>query len=447
LSSTPLQASARRSELLIKIAIVAIVSLRIVLAIWAAAWNTRGDFYASLPGTYVKTVNPVLWDSPDMRDAMGYHLDTYYHGPTQYLTLYPIAFLDSYAAIAWALLPVYVVVIALGWLFLHRALRVLAPTERITLPLFASAFLFFPVLQSFIQREFEVVIFTALSFALWQLVRNRTGIAAIAFAYVAWFKYIPLMLLGYLALRGWMKAAAIFIATSIAIVGLTHVAFGLPEFYNNNVPGHAAQVFRVFDYGFYADAAGELRGVGFCTGWFESETTLTNIRHGLCGFSARVPALPPNVIYLLICVAVAVAYLITHARLARQAGISAADEGWRRALELSIIITICSTFFFAHYYYLVALLIPYSVLLIRFMTMKRTAALAAWGVSYFFVSAFVVPTGILSRLSGADVWALYVSGGWFLPGELLLIWLLMREYWRLGTAAEAVPAPLAQALS
>ena len=158
---------------LIRVAVIAVVSIRIASTIWAAVWNTHGDYYASLPGTYVKTVNPVLWDSPDMRGAMGYHLDTYYHGPTQYLTLYPVAFLDSYEQIAWVLLPLYAVALALAWLCLFRALSMLAPGERIALPLFASTFLFFPLLQSFIQREFEVVTFLVMSFALWQLVRNR----------------------------------------------------------------------------------------------------------------------------------------------------------------------------------------------------------------------------------------------------------------------------------
>lgn len=403
-------------------------------------WNNRGDFYASLPGTYVKHVNPVLWDSPDMRGAMGYHLDTYYHGPTQYLTLYPIAFLDSYEQIAWALLPVYIAAIVVGWICLYRALKSLAPGHRIGVPLFAAAFLFFPLLQAFIQREFEVIIFLALAYALLQLVRNRQAWAGAAFSYVAWFKYIPLMLLAYVVLRGWKRAAIPFVVTSIAIVTLTHLVFGFGEFYNNNVPGHAAQVFRVFDYSFYYDRDGILNGDGFCKGWFETETTLTNLRHGLCAVSARVPMLPPNVIYLLICVAVAAAYLVTHFRLASQS-LSESEEGWRRALELSIIITICSCFFFAHYYYLIALVIPFAVLLVRFLVLERRTQLAVWTISYVMLAAFVVPTGILSRLTGIDVWAWYVGTAWFLYGELLLMALLMHEYWRLTDRGVIARAP------
>ncbi len=423
-----------------------VVVVRIATIIWAGAWNNRGDFYASLPGTYVKTVNPVLWDSPDMTGAMGYHLDTYYHGPAQYLTLYPIAYLDSYEQIAWALLPLYIVALGLAWLCLHRALSALAPGRDLRVPLFAATFLFFPLLQAFIQREFEVVVFLAMSFALLQLVRNRTTIASAAFAYIAWFKYIPLMLLGYCALRWWARAVVVFVVTSAAIVGLTHLAFGLPEFYNNNVPSHAAQVFRVFDYGFHLDAGGVLNGDGFCNGWFETETTLTNLRHGLCAISARAPWLPPNVIYLAICVMVAIGYLVTHFRLQRHARYSegSIEEGWRRALEFSIIVTICSCFFFAHYYYLIALAIPLLVLLVRFMTRDHRGRLIAWAASYVLISAFVVPIGILSRLANRDMWAQFVGGGWFLYGELILVALVMREYWELGvraqTTAEQAPA-------
>ena len=216
-----------RKARLLDIAVIGFVCIRIATIIWAAMWNTQGDYYASLPGTYVKWLNPVLWDSPDMRNAMGYHLDTYYHGPTQYLTLYPVAFLDSYEQIAWTLLPIDIAALAFAWVCLYRTLSALAPGRRIAVPMFAATFLFFPLLQALIQREFEVITFAAMSFALWQLVRNRLAVAGAIFAYVAWFKYIPLMLLGYCALRGWARAALAFVVTSIAIVTLTHLAFGL----------------------------------------------------------------------------------------------------------------------------------------------------------------------------------------------------------------------------
>ncbi len=152
-----------------------------------------------------------------------------------------------------------------------------------------------------LQREFEVVTFLGLAWALWLLLQDRRNAAAAILAYVAWFKYIPLMFAGYLGLRGWFRAVGVFLLISVGILGLTHAAFGLPEFVNNNVPGHAAQVLRVWDFGFQTNAAGELYGLGFCTGWFETETTLANVRHGLCSVSSRAPWFPPSAAYLVLC--------------------------------------------------------------------------------------------------------------------------------------------------
>jgi hypothetical protein len=407
----------------------------------AASVAIHGDYYASLPGTYVKRVNPVLWNSPDMQGAMGYHLDTYYHGPVQYLTLYPLAYLDSYEAIARTLQPLYLVVLMAGFLCVWRAVATFAGGYPTIVPLFAATFLFFPLLQAYIQREFEVVIFATLGLALLLLVKGRESVAAVVLAYVAWFKYIPILFLPYLAWRGWTAACAAFVAASAVILGLTHFAFGFAEFVNNNVPAHAAQVFSFLSYGFAPDAAGELAGTGFCTGWFERETTLANIRHGLCSVASRASWVAPNVLYLLLCAGVAAWYLTAHARLTNARGMSAADEAWRRGLEFSVVTTVCACFFFAHYYYLIVLVIPYAVLLTRYLAAARLAPLLLWTMSYVLVSAFVVPTGVLSRFTGVDVWAWYIRGAWFLPGELLLMGLLLFEYWAL---AQRRPPPAAE---
>ena len=78
----------------------------------------------TLPGGYAETLNPTLWNSPDLviphMEIRQYFADaerdgarTYLYGPMQYLTLYPMVFLDSYAAIAHLLLVVYVGLILL----------------------------------------------------------------------------------------------------------------------------------------------------------------------------------------------------------------------------------------------------------------------------------------------------------------------------------------------
>ncbi len=414
--------------------LVVLVVARVAAAIWASLSHTHGDNYAALPGAYVKTVNPTLWNSPDLQGTWGYHLDTYFHGPTQYLTLYPVAYLDSYAQIAAVLMPVYAAVLGLTfWVMTRVAIR-LSATGPATVPLLASTFLFFPLLQAFIQREFEVVTTLALTLALWCLLANRQRTAGALLAYVAWFKYVPVLFAAYLGLRGWVTAVVAFAVTSAVVLGVTELVFGLSLFVNNNVPGHASQVFNLLSAGFTV-TDGHRHGVGFCLGWFASETTLANVRHGLCTLSAQAEWLPPHIVYLGICLTIATAYLTTHRRLNR-ARLPEYDEAWRRALEFSIVITVCACFFFAHYYYLIGLVIPFNILLIRYLDEGRRGELAVWALAYFCVSAFVLPTGMLSRLTGADVWALYINGAWFLYGELLLMGLLLREYSRLGERRE-----------
>jgi hypothetical protein len=424
-------------------ALLTLVVARIAAAIWAALFNVRGDYYASLPGAYVRTLNPALWNSADMQGAWGYHVDTYFHGPVQYLTLYAMAYFDSYAAIARALLPIYVVALAVAFWCLQRALVPLAPGRSVMIPLAASTFLFFPLLQAFIQREFEVVVFVGLCAALLALMRDRRNVAAAWLGYVAWFKYVPLMFVAYLGLRGWSRAVAVFVVTSAAILVTAHVVFGLDLFVNNNVPGHAAQVFNLWGFGFVPGAHGYLYGTGFCYGWIEIETTLANVRHGLCSWSFRAPWLPAHVIYLIISGLIAATYLATHFRFPPGTRFGP-DEMWRRAIEFSVVTTVYSTFFFNHYYYLIVLAIPMNVLLVRYLATGARGSLAAWMVAYACISAFVVPTSVLTRVTGMDVWAFYIKGGWFLWGELLLMGLLLREYRGLAAASRTPTTPTAQ---
>ncbi len=411
--------------------LVAVVLVRIASVTWAATTRTKGDFYASMPGAYVETFNPALWNSPDMAGAWGYHRDTYFHGPVQYLTLYPLALFDRFSSIAAVLLPAYAVLLALTFAVFWKIARRLGADRGHLVPLFAATFLFFPLLQAYLQREFEVVVTFLIVCALWALMEEKRSRAAALLAYAAWFKYIPLLFAGYLGLRRWWRELAVFGAVSAAVLIASQLLFGLSRFFNNNVPGHAAQVFNVATFGFAYDATGHLYGTGFCEGWFDNESTLSNIRHGLCTFSATHRWVNPPVIYLAMCAAVAIVYLWAHARMERSP-LDAADERRRRALEVSIVTTVCACFFFSHYYYLILLIVPFLVLLTLFLVDGRAGALSLWAVAYFFVSAFVVPTTLISRVVGFDIWEPYIWQGWFWYGEVLLVGLLLNEYRRLA---------------
>ena len=321
------------------------------------------------------------------------------------------------------LLPIYAVLLGVTFWLMWRIARRLGASDALFVPLFASTFLFFPLLQAYLQREFEVVVTFFIAAALLLLIDSRRSKAAALLAYAAWFKYIPLMFAGYVGLRRWWKALGTFAVVSAAVLIASQWLFGLDRFFNNNVPGHAAQVFALWGYSFDYEASHHLYGMGFCEGWFDNESTLTNIRHGLCTMAAYNKWIHPPAIYLTLCASVAGVYLWTHARLERLRP-GGVVEARRRALEVSIVTTICACFFFSHYYYLILLIIPFNVLLIGYLVDQRYRALAIWAVSYFLVSAFVVPMTLLSRLAGFDVWEPYVWQGWFLVRRVLAGWTL-----------------------
>jgi hypothetical protein len=110
---------------------------------------------------------------------------------------------------------------------------------------------------------------------------------------------------------------------------------------------------------------------------------------------------------------------------------------------VSIVTTICACFFFAHYYYLAVLIVPFNVLLVLYWTERRMGALALWAVAYALVGAFVVPLGVLNRAFGVNLWEIYMWQGWFWYGEILLMALLLFDYARLasrsGTSTRLAP--------
>ena len=407
--------------------LVAIVIVRVAVMTWSAVGRTGGDFYASMPGAYVETFNPALWNSPDMADAWGYQRATYFHGPVQYLTLYPLAAFDSFARIAAVLLPFYAALLVMAFALIWHAAKRLGAANDLCVPLLATTFLYFPLLQAYLQREFEIVVLAALAGALSLLLADRRSAAAALLAYIAWFKYIPLLYGGWLVLRRWWRELLVFGAVSIVILLLTEVLFGFSRFFNNNVPGHAAQVLALWDYGFHFDAAtGYLTGQGFCEGWINGQSSLANIRHGLCTLASRHAWLHPSLIYLCLCAATAAVYLHAHARLERVG--RPALEPRRRAIELSIVTTICACFVFGHYYYLIVLIIPFNLLLVFYVGGRRYRTCALWAAAYLLISPFVVPATILNRVTGVDVWALFTRHSLCLYGEVLLMGLLLNEY-------------------
>ena len=385
-----------------------------------------GDYAATLPGAYVERLNPTLWNSPDLSRSWAYHGESYLHGPTQFLTLYHLGYLDSYAQIARLLLIVYAIVTLAAVLVMWRTLT---HAEEGPVPLaavYAATLSFFPMIQAYSQREFENVLLLAVALMFWAAVRDRQGWFGGLLAYVTWFKYLPIVVVPYVAARRWGRALLTYLIVSGALLSAAHLLFDLRHFFDNLVPTVAG-----------SQIASTLGQVDFCRGgepgFSTANRTFAGIRWGLCTLQDRGLPIPLPATYLLLVAACATAAIAGFVRLERQGPQSPGHERWRRILELSIALTCYTTFFFTHYYYLSVLIVPVTALLVRFLAQGRRASLGAWFVMYACLSTFTIPVGLIDRIIGVkpwefDAWDWYMRQALYLPGELLLLALLLREY-------------------
>lgn len=407
----------------LRAAVLALAIARFGLLIFTGQTYTHGDYYATLPGAYVETLNPALWNSPDVGNIQGRE-PTYLRGPSQYLTLFPLALLDSYAEIASVLLAVYGIVILLIAVIARQAFSRLVGHPVPWPSIIGSTLLFFPLLQAYVAREFEIVIVLALTLAFWAAIRGRDFALGGLLAYVTLFKYLPIISVPYLLLRRSWRALAGFAVTVIVLAALAHAAFGLDRFFNNHLPGMAT---------------GQLTGLSsseaFCLGsvkllQFSLANEDTSIRFALCSLNATL-SLPAPALYVLIVLATMAIAGWSLWRLERSAQPLRPDvERWRRVWELSLVVIVSSTFFYAHYYYLCVLLLPLQALLVRFTEhdAPKAGPIALWLMAYLLLSAFVLPPSFVGRLLHMDVWRLYLTSLSYFSGELLLLGLVLHQY-------------------
>jgi hypothetical protein len=421
---------------------VVLVAIRLATLVTGTDFSLRGDFFATLPGAYVQSLNPKLWNSKDLRLAWGFHRSFYYYGPTQYLTLYPIVLLDSYKQIAVALSFVYATVLAAAIYVLSR----LAGAAGAARPwgVFALSLVFAPLLQAYFHFEFEVVVFFVIVTAMWLLVRRQDGWAGALLGYITWFKIWPVVFLGYFVLRRQWKAAGAFVLASVLTLGISQALFGLDRFIILNpalarsIPGRdffLASLVAPLDVGFQSEWGPEnATGQGFCKGWVRSDETYVSARWGMCGLIFTHEWRAGVVLFYATGVMLAALFLAGFIAAEARGALASADRVCRIVCEMSLLVIGAALMLIAHFYYFVFLLIPTCVLASRFIARAAWIKLGWLAVACAVLGGLVMPALLVSRLMGRSFWAFYSGHSVYLLGLSMLTGLIMLEYLSLGFA-------------
>jgi hypothetical protein len=406
---------------------------------------TQGDFYNSLPGEYASRLNPTLWQSADIQPALAYNHGTYLYGPTQYLTLFPIVFLDSYASIAAWLLAIYPIVLLAAVYGLWRLIAFDEPRQPVILgAIGALAFAFLPLMQTLIQREFEVVAFLLLVATCLLLVRGWDASSGAMLAYLTWFKYWPVLLVGAFVVHRRVRGLVAFAVASAVILLAAQLAFGLQHFRIGKTAGIIGGLVRPLGGGevLYPVIARGAQKSDFCRQWIEGRGTQVDVRWALCGVEDRLPVLSAKAIFYTLAITAGVLFVWGAYRL-EAARPDAATAKWGTIWELSTLVIVGVSFVHAHYYYYVVFLLPLSALLYWYVTRPqrwRWTKIALWIATYVLLNAFMVPLSWLSAVVRVNVWAFYVDSGFCLVGTIALLGLVL---WEFMHATEQAPRALA----
>lgn len=433
------QGRSRVTSALLVICVV-IGSLYLAKAVYRGTSFTQGDFYNSLPGLYAQRLNPALWNSPDLREAEDFNHGAYIYGPTQYLTLFPIVFLDSYRAIAAALLAGYVgVLLAACYVLWHLLASDETDAIGFAPVIFAIVFAFLPLGQVLIQREFEAVAWLALVVACLLYVRGREVACGAALAYLTWFKYWPIVLLGTFVMHWRIRGLAAFAAASAVLLGATQLIFGLQHFRIGLTLDIVGGLMRPLGGGevlYPVIERGALKS-DFCRQWVWGRGTAADVRWALCGVEDRFPWLSAKAAFYII-VIVTAALLVWSAWRLASGPRDRVTAKWGAIWEFSVLTIAGGSFVHAHYYYFIVFLLPLTALAVWYIAQPqpwRRTKIALWGTSYMFLNAFMLPTSWLSVVLKQNAWSLFLDSGVCLLGLLMLLGLVLWELARLPMQA------------
>lgn len=421
--------------------IFGLACLRFITVIVSGLSAIHGDFFQTLPGPYVEALNVALWDSPDLENPTSFHRHSYGYGPTQYLTLFPIVFLSSYSEIALVLLIFYVpIVVGIPYLLWSVGTRTCDGLRREHwngLALIGSVvFMFSPLHQALVQREFEVVQLFMLVLGAYFLVLNRDTLAAMVIGYIALFKYWPLAFGGYLFLTRRWFALVVMLSTVTVVLLVAHLTFDLAYFPFASALGRESQ------FGRLGEGFGDVEL--FCV---EATGTAVSLRAGLCAIQGVVPWFSAVITFWVLLISSCAVCLLSFITLERRKLSRNSMAGqWRTILEFSLVLLAVVIPFHAHYYYLTVLLIPLTALAGRYFFGGRAGNFLSQAIlvaAYVLLSAFVLPISVSSRLVGFDSWTFYLQHGIYAYGLVSLGALLIWEYAQLALGEKVeVKAPV-----
>jgi len=411
---------------------------------------TQGDYYFTMPGEYARRLNPALWNSPDMQVALQYNHGLYYYGPSQYLTLFPVVFFNSYQQIATALLAVYPLVLLAACVMLVKlfdgragqAGRVgqVGQAGWLAAAILAMAFAFLPLTQSLVQREFEVVAFLALVGACALVVSGREAAGGVAIAYLTWFKYWPIVLLGSFVLHRRVKGLAAFAAASAALFLAAQLVFGLDHFIIGKTIRIVGGLVRPLGSGevLYPVIPRGAQKSDFCRQWIEGRGTQAEVRWALCGVEDRWPWLSAKAVFAALTIGTAALFTWGSVMLDRRRADTDTVK-WATIWEFSILTMAGVAFVHAHYYYFIVFLLPLAALFYWYVTRPqpgRALKIAILAVTYVLLNGLIVPTSWLSALLQRDAWQVYLDSGLCLLGTLMLLGLVLWEFLQLTRHAQ-----------
>jgi hypothetical protein len=148
-------------------------------------------------------------------------------------------------------------------------------------------------------------------------------------------------------------------------------------------------------------------------------------------------------VYLALIVATLAGLALGYFRAERAAPLPSDAERWRVTWELSAVVIIYTTYVYAHYYYLIFLIVPLTAVMVRAYQQRRPGLLIAWALAYVMLSAFLLPLSLLTRLLQVDAFTWYLQTFAYVAGILLLLGTVLYEYIRIGDVSHSERSVLA----